>query len=654
MFLMMGRYDMVRLQSISMHNFGPYKDETIDFPDENGVCFLWGRNGSGKTTLLNVIKYAFFGTLFDGKRKSRSKIRTMNMDSLKEGARSFYVQMRFTADGSAFELRREQQIKSEVDTPTRDSDFKEVISLKKDGIFLSPDEIKKTLNQLMPEDISQFFFFDAERLGMFEELLEDDNIEGLGPKIKESIEKILGIPILKNSATLLGRLEDQYERKVADASKKNQKYQEQNRAFEQLRIKIQKTEEEIERQNSDLKSLKNTIRDLEEQMKANQKIMMNLEKRNQYEKDLEQASSHLSSLKEQLQEPVSKVWISMISERVDDAMASIMPRYNELKSKIVAQTYLMKNMNSDVCPTCGRPYDKDHVKPTVIKVTPEEQSEYQKLSKYVNSLSSIKSINTKDTVIRLDGELLNCSNSEYVIRKNIQELNEQISLADTDSEDLERIQKEYNNSIKKKVELEKALEANETTNRSDRQRKDQLYDVISKLNQTETSSISRKKQFCHDINEILTQSIDYYCISLKKKVEKDASDFFMQLDDSGMYSGLSINDNYGLELLGPNGEIVPARSNGFEHMIALSLIRGIHKNAPIEGPAIVDFLFGRIDKDHKESVVKAIYLLSDQVMILAFEGEIDSQLVREALSGHLLREYELSRESTFSTHIEVV
>lgn len=645
---------MVRLQSISIHNFGPYKDETIDFPDENGVCFLWGRNGSGKTTLLNVIKYAFFGTLFDGKRKSRSKVRTMNMDALKEGECSFYVQMRFTEDDSSFELRREQQIKPDVDIPVRDSDFKEVISLKKDGVFLSQDEMKTTLNQLMPEDISQFFFFDAERLSMFEDLLEEDNVESLGPKIKESIEKILGIPILKNSANLLGKLEEQYEKKVADASKKNQKYQDQIRAFEQLRIKIQNAEKEIERQNSELESLKNNISDLEEQMKANQKIMTSLEKRKQYEKDLEQASSHLSSLKEQLQDPVSKVWISMISDRVDDAMASILPRYNELRSKLAAQTYLMKNIDSDVCPTCGRPYDNDHSKPAIVKVTPEEQDEYQKLSKYVNSLSSIKSINTKDTVIRLDVELQSCSNSEFVIRKNIQELNEQISLADTDSEDLEKIQKEYNNSIRKKVELEKALEINEINIRADRQRKDQLYDIISKLNQTETSSISNKKQFCHDINEILTKSIDYYCISLKKKVEKDASDFFKQLDDSGMYSGLSINDNYGLELLGPNGEIVPARSNGFEHMIALSLIRGIHKNAPIEGPAIVDFLFGRIDKDHKESVAKAIYMLSDQVMILAFEGEIDSQLVRKALSGHLVREYELSRESTFSTHIEVV
>ena len=205
---------MVRIKSITIHNFGPYIDEVIEFPEMDGVCFVWGENGSGKTTLLNIFKYAFFGTLFDGKYNQRSKAKAMNYHS---NERYFGVTMEFDSDSSTYRLTRNQRLKDNVVKAVDNSSFKEELTLIKDGEVLSPDETKHTLNQLIPEDISQFFFFDSEKLGLFENLMDEDDTNGLGQKVKESIEKILGIPVLKNCVNIMGDITSMYDDKISKA-----------------------------------------------------------------------------------------------------------------------------------------------------------------------------------------------------------------------------------------------------------------------------------------------------------------------------------------------------------------------------------------------------------------------------------------------------
>ena len=69
--------------------------------------------------------------------------------------------------------------------------------MKKNGSILSPSDCEHELNVIMPQQISRFFLFDAELLQEYEELLEEDS--QTGDKIKKSIEKILGMPVLQLS-----------------------------------------------------------------------------------------------------------------------------------------------------------------------------------------------------------------------------------------------------------------------------------------------------------------------------------------------------------------------------------------------------------------------------------------------------------------------
>ena len=178
-----------------------------------------------------------------------------------------------------------------------------------------------------------------------------------------------------------------------------------------------------------------------------------------------------------------------------------------------------------------------------------------------------------------------------------------------------------------------------------------------KLNRVSTDidmlKAGKKVVFCEQIYDIFEKGIAAYRDKLKTDVEKDATELFVGISNDPDYVQLIINENYGLSMVHLSGEIVPLRSAGFEHVVALSLIGALHKNAPLRGPIIMDSPFGRLDPDHKRNITRSLPNMSEQIVLLAYTHEIDEQQARETLADALKKEYRLTRRSSFHTEIEV-
>ncbi|WP_169711310.1 AAA family ATPase, partial [Mogibacterium pumilum] len=180
-----------------------------------------------------------------------------------------------------------------------------------------------------------------------------------------------------------------------------------------------------------------------------------------------------------------------------------------------------------------------------------------------------------------------------------------------------------------------------------------LEDKLNKLStDKETQTAKKKVELCEAINSIFEEGIASYRDKLKHDVERDATALFVQISNDPDYTSLMINDNYGLFMVHSSGEIVPLRSSGFEHVVALSLIGALHKNAPLRGPIIMDSPFGRLDPTHKSKITQALPQMSEQIVLLAYTHEIDEQFARDTLGPTLKREYRLQRYSSFNTQIE--
>ena len=169
---------------------------------------------------------------------------------------------------------------------------------------------------------------------------------------------------------------------------------------------------------------------------------------------------------------------------------------------------------------------------------------------------------------------------------------------------------------------------------------------------TELNLAIERVRLCEAIHKIFEDGVSAYRDKLKKSVEEDATKLFRGISSDPDYVALQINDKYGLSIVHKDGDLIPLRSSGFEHVVALSLIGALHKNAPLSGPIIMDSPFGRLDPTHKRNITKSLPQMSDEVILLAYTDEIDAELARSLLGSNLKKEYRLRKYGSFHTEIE--
>jgi len=162
----------------------------------------------------------------------------------------------------------------------------------------------------------------------------------------------------------------------------------------------------------------------------------------------------------------------------------------------------------------------------------------------------------------------------------------------------------------------------------------------------------QRRQLCASLGELFDKGVGVYRERLRKKVEQDASKLFLQLTTEPDYASLKINENYGLIIVHKDGDEIQVRSAGAEHVVALSLMGALQRNAPLEGPIVMDSPFGRLDEGHTGRIVKALPSMAKQVLLLVYESELEPQFVRNTLKGDLLREYKIVRKSARHSVLE--
>jgi DNA sulfur modification protein DndD len=152
--------------------------------------------------------------------------------------------------------------------------------------------------------------------------------------------------------------------------------------------------------------------------------------------------------------------------------------------------------------------------------------------------------------------------------------------------------------------------------------------------------------------DLFAEAITLYREQLRVAVEREATRIFRQLKQEPEFDSLRINESYGLEIVHRDGSTVDRRSAGQEHIVALSLIAGLQRCAPIRGPIIMDSPFGRLDEHHTLNVVRALPEMAEQVVVLVYDTELDRQAAIQQLDGQLRSELQLERVTARHTSIE--
>lgn len=660
---------MLRFLSLTIENFGPYKNtQVIDFTSVDGVIITWGDNGRGKTTLLNVFRYALFGKIQGRHGKLKSLTEIVNKESYQEGNYGFKVILKMDNDGTFYELTRAYKARPGVTKPNHDEDYYEQVFLKADTSILSPKDREHVLKTIMPEEVARFFLFDGELLQEYEELLFEDTTAG--EKIKKSIERILGVPVLTHGKSDIMEVFDEYEKQRAKAARNDENTKSLGASIEGLNIEIQSHKQEVERLEQQLMELTDERKDLEALLSKTEKIRSWIQDEENLRTILKISKDKKNELIAEIKVITKDIWKGMLLNRINTEISELDKNIklleNKKEKKVVADTFIneMKKAYEELhCPICEQDIGGEYLSNLLNKIKTSENEfgglnseESQELLDMQTRVSSLRKLNVEDKKVELASKENNLSKLLVEIREYEEQLKETMKKIESYGEITQGLKETTELYSQCAIKIENTKKGIKEENNIIQELQDNLKGLNSKLDKitsgTGLSKAKMKKDLCQKIAAIFEDGVEEYRYKLKKDVEKDATELFIQISNDPDYVQLEINENYGLEIVHNTGTKVPNRSAGFEHIVALSLIGALHKNAPLRGPIIMDSPFGRLDPVHKEKITRALPTMAEQIILLAYTDEIDEQLARETIGNRLLREYRLVRKTSFNTEIE--
>jgi DNA sulfur modification protein DndD len=225
---------------------------------------------------------------------------------------------------------------------------------------------------------------------------------------------------------------------------------------------------------------------------------------------------------------------------------------------------------------------------------------------------------------------------------------------DLDETEVRKLYSDYEKTLSDMGILQKGIENQEQALITINGQIEKVEAEMAKFADADLDTERSRKELCEKLKALFSEAVGAYRERLRGKVEKDATALFTQLTSEPEYKGLSINGSYGLTIVHQDGSAIPVRSAGAEHIVALSLIGALQRNAPLSGPIVMDSPFGRLDHVHTTKVVQALPDMASQVMLLVYESELDPKDVRNQLEGKLRKEYRIVRRSARHSELETM
>ena len=659
----------MKLIRLTLYNFMPFKDEqTIEFPqhETQNVMLLFGDNMRGKTSFLNAIRWGFYGVAYGRHLREISRMALVNRDAADEGNWTMSVSLYFEHGGRDFHLSRKiERRETTIIAPGHDADFEETTGLKVDGMPVTGDRINHEINQIMPREVSRFFLFDGELLQEYENLLIEKSEQGR--KIKESIESILGVPALvqaRNELKVL--LKDARKRQRSDVQK-DKELQAYAKQQEHNEIELESIENDLEELISKRDELQEKIDELDDVLKnteAVQKKQIDLtrleERQKSMEREIELANIDTHGL-------LKSAWQDMLAKSAQNIVVGLkdeQSKHEQARRRAITLqgeiNELQKSLkNNKVCTICGQDIPDDNIlllKEKLEQLLAKQKDEafdfsiLMQLGQRIENLERIRSEGEGKRIIDNQRKIIGKKVELVKLENDREDIEEEIK--DFDTDEIMRRRDERDQLLKLLAKIEEEIKGKEAKKEQNNQLQQKISQLITKSSGVQSSISNLRVDRMQQLETIFTDGIEQLRTRLRGNVEANATKTFKRITTEETYSGLQINQNYGLSILDGEQRIINERSAGAEQVVALSLIDGLNKTSGTRAPVIMDTPLGRLDLKHRKNILHYLPDMSEQVVLLVHQGELDITRDTEVFAGRIGARYEIKRVSATQSRID--
>jgi DNA sulfur modification protein DndD len=645
----------MKLVRLKLENFGPYFGEheiDLSVTDNAPLIVIHGENERGKTTIANAIRWCLYNTAKGRGGHAIPLSRLLNNAAREAGRYNMAVTLEFSHEGVPYILERHVQADR---LPTADTDFSPRLSLRKDGHFEAAGTVERTIRDMLHPQISRFFLFDGEMLNEYEDLLRDPNRNT--EIVRQSIEQILGLPSLQKAASVLEEMRRAAERRQLNEARARR----QNDA---LIARAQQAEEALTALEGDIENHKNLKARLEEErdqlrerLEGFGEVQADLRQLDRLEAELDQLDKESDEVREEIKGLIQVAWWIPLEGAIDQLVASASEQARaatEAQAGLSESKRRLAEIDDAIartrCTVCEHLLTADD-----IQILEGRKSDLVAQIEELNARDG-DAIGALTKLARLQ-PFAGSGNSRVLREKEtaIRRIAIRRRRTTAEIEDIrERVRTDYRDEIS---HVERDLEQRLVQiSRADGMLRDALgrhrdaSGALQRLQNEIRSLPNANRRFAAEaevyeaLRDTFRETISEFREGLRKHVEREASSIHRELTTEPGYSGLKINEQYGLALVNEAGRSVMDRSAGSEQVVALSLIGALNHCATREGPIVMDTPFGRLDRGHRQHILEYAPQLGPQVILLVQSGEMERDRDLDLVRGSLAREFRIERD----------
>lgn len=664
----------MRLLELEMENFRQYMgSQTIEFAStEKNITIVFGENGKGKTGIFRALMFCLYGSTHIQQDNRSEPIHLVSMKLLEDSARPVKATVRilFEHRGQRYEMTRSVRgVKRGLRIEERFDGVK-LATFDNDGNYnpkVLDDEqrVKEKMNEILDEEIKDFFLFDAEKI---DTLAKTD--AQVKKEVKTAIFKLLQINNVEEAKILLDNLFNS-EKSSAIKNAGNINIEAKEREIDAEKEKIKKIEVLIEQLELEQQENSRLIDKYNLQLSQNEGIRIIQERLKLYQDKLTMKTSHLNDLKAQAGEIIKKDAAFLLFKNSFQNVTNYLDQIMSQQGNIVPVDVLEQSLNSNICACCNNDLSLHIENLDYVKALKENY----KRSELTSMTSSIKNM-------IVDKENQYDENEQSIISL-LRKMNEIEREKRDIAVDIEQTKKEIGTKAESELNLDKIKQAleNETVNLTNTKvniisQKENLVMAVKKLESLENemqemlrSNVSMQfdSKVIEQIDELRKEIkviSSEFSTTMRHKLRDLTTDIFKKLidrKDVNLISSININEKFELEIIGGDGvEITQDISQGQRQIVALSFITALAQvatgdNMTITFPLFMDSPFNRISGVNRDQLISNIPNLASQWILLLTDTELTTSEERVFKNeGRLGKFYRINQIEPMNAQIEEV
>ncbi|MDK2839241.1 MAG: sulfur modification protein DndD [Thermosipho sp. (in: thermotogales)] len=616
---------VLRIERIKLSKFKQFKDFRIEFDKNNNqnndFHIIVAKMGVGKSNLLESINWCLYGKEIFGKITSPTDKDVLNNNCLNEdGEHIVKVNLNLSDEKANYLVLRESKFKV-VDKKAYSLNEHHFSFSKEMEIILKDIDAKKEIENLLPEDLRDHFFFNGERLDNYFD-------ENQGAKISHVIKKMSGLDILENFKDTLEKIKSKYLKKIKVTQSNIDKKKELEKKLD--RIKDNKKEAE--------KLLQNQILDLEKTKKRLEDVKLKLDKLKEYEvykdqiENLKSWIQELESRKSEILERKAQIIFELSTlifgwsaiEKVYHENKDIEINYDFLPPEIIRAA-----LNENKCPICEKELDENHRK-TLEKYLSLDKDFIISVKEYNDLINRIEELEKERKYLNKQiGEILTklreTRNKLKSVERNISEIQaEELNRLYNEKKELENQIETINQKI---GEFNKQIEFFEKEEK-------EIERELGELAIDDSNKIFEKIKFVELLQQIITNTI----INRREEIKKEILDYIKEYLEKLMWkkdlvSDVEFSPNFSLEVYDKyRNKILNRLSGGEKSVLTLSFALAMHKASGVDAPIIIDRPLANISGDTYDKLIEMFSKISEEKQIIIMITDREYQQSVELLN----------------------